>query len=120
MSNLGLLMNEKIELEQRLHHINNEIKKQELEKYKYLEGKCFKVGNLRYKILEIIGVCYHDQNRVDISYKTLRIGNKTIATDIEQSLLIVIENNFITIEEFNNKFNDMVNYIKNNILNESS
>ncbi len=120
MSNLGLLMNERMELEYRLHHINNEIKKQELEKYKYLVGKCFKLDHIRYKILEIIGVCYHDQNKIDISYKALKIGNKTITTGSEQNLLIVIENNFISNEEFDNKFTEMVNYIKNNILNENN
>lgn len=120
MSNLGLLMAEKITLEERLHHINNEIKKQELEKYNYLVGKCFKLGNIRYKILGISNICYHDQNRVDIFYTALKIGNKTITTDVEQNLLIVIENNEITNDEFNTKFNSMVNYIKNNILNENS
>lgn len=109
-----------MELEERLHHINNEIKKKELEKYKYLEGKCFKIDHLRYKILKIIDIYYHDQNRIDIIYSGLKIGNKTITTSTEQNLLIVIENNLITNDEFNNKFNEMVSYIKNNILNESS
>lgn len=116
MSNLGLLMGEKITLEQRLHEVNNEIKKKELEKYKYLIGKCFKVDNIRYKILNINNICYHGQDRVDIFYTALKIGNKTITTDSEKSLLIVIENNEISSEEFNNKFNNMVDYIRNNIL----
>lgn len=116
MSNLGLLMGEKINLEQRLHEINNEIKKQELEKYQYLVGKCFKLGNIRYKILNINDICYHGQDRIDIYYTALKIGNKTITTDRETNLLIVIESNEITSEDFNNKFNNMVDYIKNNIL----
>lgn len=116
MKSLGVLMGEKMELEQRLHEINKEIKNKESEKYKYLIGKCFKLNNVRYKILSIDNVCYHEQNRIDIFYTALKIGNKTITTDSEQNLLIVIENNEITIEEFNNKFNNMVNYIKNNIL----
>ena len=115
-NNLGLLMNEKMELEQRLHHINHEIKKQELKKYQYLEGKCFKIDNLRYKILNINNVQYHEQDRVDIYYTALKIGNKTITTGLEQNLLIVIENNEITSEEFNDKFDKMVEYIRNNIL----
>jgi len=109
-------MGEKINLEQRLHEINNEIKKQELEKYQYLVGKCFKLGNIRYKILNINDICYHGQDRIDIYYTALKIGNKTITTDRETNLLIVIESNEITSEDFNNKFNNMVDYIKNNIL----
>lgn len=116
MKGLGALMGEKMELEQRLHEINKEIKNQESEKYKYLIGKCFKLDNIRYKILNINNVVYHGQDRIDIYYTALKIGNKTITTDSQQNLLIVIENNEISIEEFNNKFNSMVDYIKNNIL----
>jgi len=116
MRNLGVLMSEKMELEQKLHEVNKEIKKQESEKYKYLIGKCFKLNNIRYKILDVNNVCYHEQNRIDIFYTALKIGNKTITTDSEQNLLLVIENNEISDEEFNNKFNSMVDYIKNNIL----
>lgn len=120
MSNLGLLMNEKMELEQRLHHINNEIKKKELEKYNYLIGKCFKVNHIRYKILSINSISYHDQYKIEISFTALKIGDKTITTNLENTLLIVIENNEITNEEFKEKFSSMVNYINTNILNEDN
>lgn len=120
MSGLGILMDQKMELERQLHDINTKIKKQELEKYNYLVGKCFKLGSIRYKILSINNVSYHDQDRIEIFYTALKIGNKTITTDSNINLLIVIENNEITAEEFNNKFNSMVNYIKENILNESN
>lgn len=116
MKSLGVLMGEKMELEQKLHEINKEIKTQESEKYKYLIGKCFKIDHLRYKILNINNIQYHEQNRVDVYYTALKIGNKTITTSLEKNLLIVIENNEITSEEFNDKFNKMVEYIRNNIL----
>lgn len=116
MKSLGVLMEEKMELEQKLHEINKEIKNQESEKYKYLVGKCFKLGNIRYKILNVNDVRYHGQDRIDVCYTALKIGNKTITTDLQENLLIVIENNEISSEEFNNKFNNMVDYIKNNIL----
>ena len=116
MKSLGVLMGEKMELEQKLHEINKEIKNQESEKYKYLVGKCFKLGNIRYKILNVNDVRYHGQDRIDVCYTALKIGNRTITTDLQENLLIVIENNEISSEEFNNKFNNMVDYIKNNIL----
>lgn len=116
---LGQLMSQKFDLEDQLRSINDEIKKQELKKYNYLVNKCFKIKNIRYKILEIVRVEYRSQDRIDIIYKALKIGDKTITTvSNEQSLLIVIENNFIDNKEFNDKFTEMVDYIKNNILNE--
>ena len=42
------------------------------------------------------------------------------SNETEYWLELLYETNGITSEEFNNKFNSMVNYIKENILNESN
>lgn len=116
MSKLGELMNEKFELESRLDEVNEAIRGLELEKYKYLEGKCFYVDGIRTKIIKVTNIRYHGDDEIYITYVGLQIGHKTITTKIDKTILLVIKANFISNEEFNNKYEEMNQYIKNNIL----
>lgn len=116
MSKLGELMVEKLELESRLENINEAIRELELEKYKYLEGKCFNVDGFRIKIIRITNIKYCGDDEIYITYLGLHIGHKTITTKVDRSMLLVIKANLISNEEFNNKYEEMNQYIKNNIL----
>ena len=116
MSKLGELMNEKFELENRLGKINKAIRELELEKYKYLEGKCFSIDGICTKIINVTNVNYCGDEVIYITYLGLQIGDKTITTKIDRAMLIVIKANFISNEEFNNKYEEMNQYIRNNIL----
>lgn len=116
MSKLGELMVEKLELENRLEDINEVIRELELEKYKYLEGKCFNVDGVRTKIIKLTNIKYCGDDEIYITYLGLQIGHKTITTKIDKNMLLVIKANFISNEEFNRKYEEMNQYIKNNIL----
>ena len=116
MSKLGELMTEKLELESRLYDVNEAIRKLELEKYKYLEGKCFNVNGIRTKIIKVTNVKYCGDDEIYITYLSLQIGHKTITTKIDKSVLLVIKVNEISSEEFTKKYEEMNQYIKNNIL----
>lgn len=116
MSKLGELMVEKFELESRLENINEAIRELELKKYKYLEGKCFNVDGIRTKIIKITNIKYSGDEAIYITYVGLQIGHKTITTKIDRTMLLVIKANLISNEEFNNKYEEMNQYIKNNIL----
>lgn len=116
MSKLGELMVEKLELESRLSNIEEAIRELELEKYKYLEGKCFNVDGIRTKIIKVTNIKYCADYEIYITYLGLQIGHKTITTKIDKNILLVIKANLISNEEFNNKYEEMNQYIKNNIL----
>ena len=116
MSKLGELMAEKLELENRLHNIEETIRELELEKYKYLEGKCFNVDGIRTKIIKLNNIKYCEDDEIYITYTGLQIGHKTITTKVDKNMLLVIKANLISNEEFNRKYEEMNQYIKNNIL----
>ena len=104
MSKLGELMVEKFELENRLENINEAIRELELEKYKYLEGKCFYVDGIRTKIIKVTNIIYRGDDEIYITYIGLQIGHKTITTKTDKNILLVIKANLISNEEFNRKY----------------